>query len=317
MEMAIDWKVMRGLGFSNYFEMIKGLDLDAVAVNQALYLLGLRRWTTRVFKFYTDEWGVKRRFTGELLPFPVEHPVRTLEELAAYRPPDPAESPLLKAVRLTKKQCPDRAIVMLSQAVFAASWYLIGLENLLVSYIENPAFARAVAGMTVDYHCRLCELAVKAGVDVVILTDDYAHKTGSFMSPAQFDEFVLPGFKEVVSAVKRAGAYCIKHTDGNIWEIMDPIVQSGIDGLGPLEPAAGMRLEEVRKKTGRLCLVGNIDVDLLSRGAADEVALATRGLIEAVSEDGAHILSSGNTITASVRAANFKAMIETARRTGI
>ncbi|MBN1687002.1 MAG: hypothetical protein JW852_10125, partial [Spirochaetales bacterium] len=201
--------------------------------------------------------------------------------------------------------------------VFAASWYLVGLENLLVSYIEDHDFALRVARMTADYHIELCELAVKAGVDVVILTDDYAHKTGSFMSPPQFNEFVLPGFREVVSAVKRTGAYCIKHTDGNIWEIIDPIVQSGIDGLGPLEPAAGMDLAEVRKRTGKLCLVGNIDVDLLSRGAAGDVARKTEELLTTVSVDGAHILSSGNTITASVRPVNFKAMIDTARRSGI
>lgn len=313
MEMAIDWKVMRGLGYSNYFAMIDGLDLDAVAVNQALYLLGFRRWTTKVVKTYTDEWGVKRRFTEELLPFPVAHPVRTLDDLESFRPPDPAKSPLLKAIRLTKKRCPNRAIVMLSRAVFAASWYLIGLENLLVSYITDPSFARAVARMTIDYHKQLCELAVHAGVDVVILTDDYAHKTGTLMSPHQFEEFVLPGFIEVVTAVKNAGGYCVKHTDGNIWEILEPIAESGIDGLGPLEPAAGMDLMEVRKRTGKLCLVGNIDVDLLSRGGTEDVIGETKKLIQTVSIDGGHILSSGNTITSSVSPKNFKTMIETAR----
>jgi len=317
MEMAIDWQVMKGLGFANYFGMIEGLDLDGVAVNQALYLLGLRRWTTRLVKTYTDESGVKRRLTGELLPFPVEHPVRTMEDLAAYTPPDPADDPLLKAVRFTKKRCPGRAVVMLSRAVFAASWYLAGLENLLVSYITDPDFAKALARMTADYHGALCERAVKAGADVVILTDDYAHKTGSFMSPGQFREFVLPGFTEVVATVKRAGGYCVKHTDGNIWEIIDPIVQTGIHGLGPLEPAAGMDLKEVRKRTGKVCLVGNIDVDLLSRGTREEVERSTRNLIEAVSADGAHILSSGNTITSSVKPGNFLAMLEAARGSGI
>jgi uroporphyrinogen decarboxylase len=318
MEMAIDWKVMKGLQFSNYFSMIEGLDLDAVAVNQVLYLLGLRRWTAKMVKTYTDEWGVKRQFTGELLPFPVEHPVHTAKDLAAYKPPNPADSPLLKAVHLSKKRCPDRAVVMLSRAVFAASWYLVGLENILVSYITDPGFAKEVARLTADYHKRLCVLAVEAGVDVIILTDDYAHKTGCLMSPQQFKEFVLPGFAEVVAAVKQAGGYCIKHTDGNIWEILDPLVSTGIDGLGPLEPAAGMDLAKVRARIGpEKCLVGNIDVDLLSRGSTADVAGKTRELIETISVDGAHILSSGNTITSSVSPGNFRTMIETAREMGV
>ncbi len=317
MEMAIDWSVMRGLGFTDYFAMIERLDLDAVAVNQVLYLFGFRRWATKFLKTYTDEWGISYRFTEELLPFPVGHPVHTPEDLASYTPPDPAHNPLLKAVRLAKKRCPDRAIVMLSRAVFAASWYLVGMEKLLVSYITEPEFARDLARLTVDYHKRLCELAVEAGADVIILTDDYAHKTGVFMSPPQFDEFVLPGLTEVVAAVRGAGGYCIKHTDGNIWEIIDPIVQSGINGLGPLEPAAGMDLGEVRKRSGNLCLIGNIDVDLLSRGTASDVSEKTIEIINTLSVDGGHILSSGNTITSSVCPGNFRAMIETARLSGV
>jgi len=318
MEMAIDWKVMRGLGFSDYFKMIDGLDLDAVAVNQVLYLLGFRMLTSKIVKTYTDEWRIKRRFTGELLPFPVAHPVTDLDDLLSYRPPDPARNPLLKAIRLAKKRSPDRAIVMLSRAVFAASWYLVGLENLLVSYVNDPEFARAVARMTTDYHVAFVQMAVKAGVDVVILTDDYAHKTGCMMSPAQFEQYVLPGFGQVVAAVKHAGGYCVKHTDGNIWEIIDPIVATGIHGIGPLEPAAGMKLSEVRARFGSgLSVVGNVDVDLLSRGSPEEVAVATRSIIESISPRGGHIVSSGNTITSTVRPANFRAMIETARAAGV
>ena len=317
MEMAIDWKVMKGLGYSDYFAMIEGLDLDAVAVNQVLYLLGLRRWASRIVKTYTDEWGVKRRFTGELLPFPVDHPVRTMENLAAYRPPDPAVNPLLKAIRLAKKKCPNRAVVMLTRAVFAASWYLVGLENLLISYITNPVFARTVSDMMVSYCKILIDLAVEAGVDVIILTDDYAHKTGGLMSPDQFRELVLPGFQEVVDEVKMRGAYCIKHTDGNIWEMIDPIVGTGIHGLGPLEPAAGMNLREVKDRYGgNLCLVGNVDVDLLSRGTPAEITSVVVEKIRHLAPGGGYCLGSSNSIPDYVPIENYRAMVETALEYG-
>ncbi|MBT3272126.1 MAG: hypothetical protein HN368_03150, partial [Spirochaetales bacterium] len=272
----------------------------------------------RYLNTYTDDWGVKRQFTGELLPFPVAHPVKNQGDLDRYKPPVPSANPLLKAVRLAKKRCPGRAIVMMSRAVFAASWYLIGLENLLTSYLLEPEFAKNVARIVTSYHKELLVLAIKAGVDVVILTDDYAHKTGTLMSPAQFREFVLPGFREIVQTVKDAGAYCVKHTDGDIWEIIDLIVESGVHGLGPLEPAAGMNYAEVRKGySSKLCLLGNIDVDLLSRGSVADVTAKTRELIEEVSPEGGHILSSGNTITSSVKPANFLAMIDTARELGV
>jgi uroporphyrinogen-III decarboxylase len=57
--------------------------------------------------------------------------------------------------------------------------------------------------------------------------------------------------------------------------------------------------------------MGNINVDLLSRGSREQVVEATKHLIATVSAKGPHILSSGNTIASSVNPENFLAMVET------
>ena len=109
----------------------------------------------------------------------------------------------------------------------------------------------------------------------------------------------------------------IKHSDGNIWSIIEKLVATGIDGIGPLEPAADMDLFRVKQQYGdRVCVMGNIDVDLLSRGSEDDVRESIKDLIARVSKGGGHILSSGNSITSSVQPNNFKAMIDTAREFG-
>jgi len=149
---------------------------------------------------------------------------------------------------------------------------------------------------------------------VVILTDDYAFKTGTLMSREQFERFVLPWLARGVEAVHDAGGLCVKHTDGDISEIIDLIVETGIDGIGPLEPAAGMDLIEVQSTWGdRVSVVGNVDVDLLCRGATDEVIRTTESLVCGLAARGGHVLSSGNTITSPVQPANFRAMINTGR----
>ena len=153
---------------------------------------------------------------------------------------------------------------MLGRAVFVNSWSLCGLERLLMSYLDDPGFVRRLGHMALEYNMELHRLAVREGADIIVLGDDYAHKSGPLMSPAHFREFILPGLKEAVRNIKSAGAYCIKHTDGNIWEIIEPIVATGIDAIGPLEPGAGMNLRQVKQRFGdRVCVVGNVDVDLL------------------------------------------------------
>ena len=72
----------------------------------------------------------------------------------------------------------------------------------------------------------------------------------------------------------------------------------------------------IERSTRRVCVVGNVDVDLLCRGSADQVRQSTRALIDVVSPGGGHILSSGNSITSAVQPENFLAMVETAHEYG-
>src|SRR5208337_1591097 len=59
-------------------------------------------------------------------------------------------------------------------------------------------------------------------------------------------------------------------SDGNINPILDLIVESGINGLWPLEVNAGMDALSVRRKYGdKLFLIGNLDkVELMKGGEA-------------------------------------------------
>ena len=192
-----------------------------------------------------------------------------------------------------------------------------GLENLLMDFALRPAFVKDLMKIGTEYYRELYRLAAAAGADLVLLGDDYSNKTGPMMSPRHFEELILPSDAAVVAAVKQAGLYCIKHTDGDIRRIMDQLVGTGIDCLGPLEPVPGMELEKILARyPGRIAVMGNVSIDLLSRGTADEVIAETRRLLATVSRIGPHILSSANTIAPGVKPENFLAMVETARQFG-
>jgi uroporphyrinogen decarboxylase len=318
MEMAIDGKVIRGAGAADYFDLVERLDLEGVAANQVAYALGIRGAILRHVRTWTDPWGVRKRIMGELLPYAVDHPVRTARDLDRLRPPDPRDDPLLAAVRATARRLRGRrAVAAVVPVDFSASWNLCGMERLLTSYLEEPSFARRIGELVLAYGAGLCRLAIREGADVIVLSDDYAHKTGPLMSPAQFREFVLPLLTEAVRTVRDAGGVCVKHTDGDAGDLLGDIVATGVDAVGPLEPGAGMDLAAVKHRHGsRVAVVGNLDVDLLCRGSVEEVRHSTRALIGSASVGGGHVLSSGNSITSAVRPDNFVAMVQTAREHG-
>jgi len=319
-EMYIDPQVIDSIcpGMSSE-DFAEYADLDAVTCLTVAEDPANIEWVDEEEGIWRDKWGALQKQTEELLSV-VWPPARieTEADLDNYAPPDPLSSPVLADARkLADRFKGSKAIVAVGEATFAPSQFLrAGLANLMIDYALRPELVHKLAQIGLEYHAELYRKLIVEGVEIVVLGDDYAGKTGPFMSPAHFEQFILPSLKTLVGVIKDAGAYCIKHTDGNIWKILDMLIGCGIDMLGPLEPAY-MPLDEVRRySAGKLGVMGNVDVDLLIRGSVEDVRAATKELLRRVSPLGGHILSSGNTISSGVPGENLMAMLEVVKEYG-
>ena len=108
------------------------------------------------------------------------------------------------------------------------------------------------------------------------------------------------------------------HTDGNIKPMLDLIVDTGIDGLNPIGPTAGMDLGEVKAQYGdRLCLMGNVDCrELLCWGTREQVRKAVKDCISKAGPGGGYICMSGHTIHGAVNPENYVEMVKAIREYG-
>ena len=122
----------------------------------------------------------------------------------------------------------------------------------------------------------------------------------------------------MVNRAKEKNIPFIKHCDGYIWPIIDRLIETGIDGLNPIEPAAGMDIGEVKKTYGdRIAVIGNIDcAHLLSFGSKEDVQTAVKECIQKASPGGGHIISSSNVIHDGVPPENYAAMIDATKEYG-
>ncbi len=320
-ELWIDPKVREALhpGMP-YEDFVEAEDLDGVFCIAVVENMDEVEWVDRDQKMFHDKWGALQMMVGdELLPI-VQQPaiLETEDDLAGYTPPDPDVSPALRNARkLVERFGGERPIVAVGEATFAPQQYLRGgLEELLMDYIERPQFIEKIARIGVDYYCELYRKMIAEGVEVVLLGDDYAGKNGPMISPDHFAQFILPGLTEVIHAIHDAGGLVIKHTDGDIWPLMDMLIGTGLEMLGPLEPPH-MDLKKVRDYSGgKVGVMGNVDIDLLSRGTPDQVRDATIELLRNVSPGGRHVIASGNTITSYVDPANYRVMLDTIKAHG-
>lgn len=317
-EFLVDEKVARALApdMRDIYDFMDRIGLDAVGC-------GARFERTREYPdgTYTDEWGVTYLAGGtEIVAHPMKCPIETLADAQAYTPPDPDAPHRLGGLPDVVARYKGRlAICFHHRAAFMWSAYLLGLDNLLASFISEPELATTLMDKVLETNMRIVRNAIRAGAEVIVLGDDYAHNYGPFMSPDHFREFVLPRLRRMVEMIRNEGAFCIKHSDGNLYPILDDIVSTGCHGLNPIEPLAGMDLATVKRLVGdRVCLVGNIDCGhLLPHGTPEQVEQA---VIQAISDAGAgggFILSSSNSIHSSVNPANFAAMIRAAHEHGV
>ena len=302
-------------GDIGYFALAEKLDLDGVTVfeNTRTRAIDLGKGILK------DEWGITWQVESCGVPYPLEGPIKTKADLDRYRPPDPDADylyeSLREAVRLFKG---EKAIAMCCHEAFEFSAYLCGMDKLLMAYVEDPELVHRLARIAIDYKKKVLRRAVEVGVDVIVSGDDYAYRTNPLMSQAHFAEYCAPYMKEVVEETHRLGVPFIKHTDGNIWPILDDIVATGIDAIDPLEPIAGMDIGEVKSRYGdRLAVAGNVDcTEVLTRGTREDVVEAVKETIAKASVGGGHILSSSNSIHPGVNPENYRTMVEAAREFG-
>jgi len=268
---------------------------------------------------YVDEWGITWHTEEHGIPYAVEHPIQRESDLDGYRAPDPDSDHRLRSLELAVKRFKGhRCIVFLSHEAFEFSHYLRGMENLLMDYALNPAFAHRLARVVMDYKKRVLQRAADAGADVLCTGDDYAHRTAPIMSPAHFREFLLPYLREAVDVARAKGIPFLKHTDGNLWSILDDIVDTGIACLDPLEPIADMDMARVKAAYGqRIALAGNIDCgQLLPFGTEANVVEAVKETIAKGAVDGGFVLASSNSIHPAVKPENYRAMVRAGREFG-
>jgi len=314
-ELIVNQPVISSLyGDISYADFVEKEDLDGITCVEDQKTEDLGNNT------YRDEWGIIWKVEPSGLSYPFDGPIKSDKDLDKYKPPDPDAPWRLKTLEdYVKRFKGGEAVVFLGHDAFEFSHYLMGgMDKLFISYVLNPDLAKNLAEMISKYKCRVLKNAVEVGADILLTGDDYAGRKGPFVSPKHFKEFILPYLKKAVNVAKENNVPFIKHTDGNLWSIMDILIEAGIDALDPIEPIAGMDIGEVKEKYGnKICVVGNVDCSqILPFGRKEEVEKAVKETIAKASVGGGHILASSNSIHPAVNPENYRTMLNTARRWG-
>jgi uroporphyrinogen-III decarboxylase len=125
---------------------------------------------------------------------------------------------------------------------------------------------------------------------------------------------MLPRYQRVAETITLPWIF---HSDGNILPFVDDLVELGISGLHPLEDGA-MDIRVMKQKYGdKLCLLGNVNLNLLGLGTPEAVDREVRSLIRDVGSGGGYVVTSGNSLAAYLEPDNVMAMSAAVRKYGV
>jgi uroporphyrinogen decarboxylase len=239
--------------------------------------------------------------------------IRTEADLPMVQLPDPFDDALYTEAESFAKNKGPYSAWFITRIGIAPTMLSMGIEAFSLALYDNRRLVERLLDLYVDWVEVVADRVCQLGFDVFVSTDDVAFGAATFFSPKVFRELVYPRFERVARKITLPWLF---HSDGNVTALLDDFIGLGIAALHPIEPGA-MDIRAVKRKYGdRLCLCGNVDMDLLSRGTVGEVDDTVRGLIRDIGPGGGYILTSGNSLAHYCRPENALAMSAAAQKYG-
>lgn len=179
------------------------------------------------------------------------------------------------------------------QGLFERLHFLMGFEDALCAIMDEPEAVSELVSAIAD---KKIEFVKKAAIyykpDYFTFLDDYAHKTGLFMSKDIFRSIFKPHLKRIVDAVHENGMIFKMHCCGKMEDLMDDFLEIGITAFDPVQCVNN--IPELKKKTlGKAGIMGGLDVqgvvDVV--GAKEEdIRKEIRRCIDEYAADGGYMI---------------------------
>ncbi|TFG05518.1 MAG: hypothetical protein EU539_09205 [Promethearchaeota archaeon] len=269
----------------------------------------------------TDIYGKRHKIKnidGNIYPDYYGGYIKDRKDWEAYPKPDfkdiykSAKKFYKGVIRKCKKANSEISIVAQNSlaSIFPPVWQGMGM-NYFARALKND---RKLVKERFEYTTE-CVLAMfraynDAGATVFMEGGDIAFRSGPMINPKYFDEYLLPCYQKVADAIHDWGGKYILHTDGDITNMLDFIIESRFDALQCLElPLVDPYY--VKKQVGdKLCLIGNMDTKhVLVSATKEEVENAVKDAIKALGPGGGFMISSSN-FHPGISADRLKWMVE-------
>jgi uroporphyrinogen decarboxylase len=234
--------------------------------------------------------------------------------LAGYSFPDPLDPRFFADIPGKVARHGDRfRVFQIGFSLYERAWTLRGMQNLLMDFLDNPAFVDELLNAIADYNIAQIQEALRYEIDAVYFGDDWGQQRGLQMGPRLWRRHIFPVLRRMYAAVHQAGKYVFIHSCGDVDELFDDLIAVGVNCFNPFQPEVMDVLALMESYRGRLTFHGGLSTQrTLPYGSAEDVRRETERLLQAGSR-GSYILAPAHDVEGDVPLENMLAFIEIAQ----
>ena len=277
---------------------------------------------------YRDEWGVERvkppgSYYYDQISFPLAGEI-TLSDIVHYPWPDPDDpirrQGLKDRVKAIRDQTGCAVVLNLPSAFVHTSQYLRGFEDWFMDIAADRKLIGALFDAVLEINLAVCKVILEevgADADVLLASDDLGLQDRLMISPRAYRELVKPRHETYFQLMHdMSPAKVLFHSCGSLPDIVEDLIETGVDVLHPVQvAAAGMEPESLKGKYGdRLAFWGAIDTQrVLSHGSVQDVMAEVERCVEVLGRGGGYVLGAVHNIQPDVPLDNILTMYQHAR----
>jgi len=303
--------------------ILQALDIDTRAINPAAppdTILDEHR--------YRDEWGVERvrppgGFYHDQRTFPLGGDI-TVRDILEYPWPDPQDPirrrGLKERVQEIREKTGCATVLGLPSGFVHTSQYLRGFEDWFLDFARDRRLLTTLFDAVLEVNLAICrEMLEEVGaeVDVLLTSDDLGLQNGLMVAPETYRELIKPRHQRYFQLMHDLSpGKVLFHTCGSVVDILDDLVEIGVDVLHPVQvSAAGMDPVQLKKGWGdKLAFWGAIDTQhVLPHGSVEDVKAEVERRIEQLGRGGGYLLGAVHNLQPDVPIENVLAMYRHAR----
>ncbi len=217
---------------------------------------------------YTDAWGCVWETTDDGIAGVVtKHPLADWRALESFTAPGPAKSNGMTKIdwsiigkEILKAKLEGKHYVgsLEHGHTFQRLSYLRGYENLLFDMTDGDARVWRLIEMVKSFNIGVVKRYLDLGSEMICYPEDLGMQRGPMLSPQHFRTYIKPIYERLMAPAHKAGCLVHMHSDGDIRDLVDDLVVSGVDALNLQDLVNGIDWIEANLK-GRVCI--DIDID--------------------------------------------------------